>query len=59
MRSTSGRVRKYGCVLGAPQTLRIPASSVAPIPSRIEAPCVLGLLGLMTANHERTYGRDH
>ena len=54
-----GRVRKYGGVPGGPQTRRIPSSSVAPIPSGIGVPCVLGLLGLRTANHDRTSGRVH
>jgi len=55
----SGRVRKFGGMPGGPQTRRIPSSSVAPIPSGIGAPCALGLLGLRTANHDRTYGRIH
>jgi 2,3-bisphosphoglycerate-independent phosphoglycerate mutase len=37
----------------------MPSSSVAPIPTGIEAPCVLGLLGLRPASHERTHGRKH
>src|SRR5215207_6147921 len=37
----------------------MPSSSVAPIPVGIGAPCVLGLLGLRPASHERTHGREH
>src|SRR4029078_2498182 len=54
-----GRVRKDGCVPSGPQTRHIPASSVAPIPSGIGAPCDLGLLGLTPADHERPYERVH
>src|SRR6266567_6047487 len=55
----SGHDDTHGCAPGRPRTRRIPASSVGRIPTGMRPPCVLGLLGLRTAGHERTYDRAH
>src|SRR5262249_27396177 len=54
---SSRRGHKYGCVPGGPQTRCMPLSSVGHIPMGMRPPCVLGLFGLRTTRHERTYGR--
>jgi len=46
-------------LLGRLQTRRIAASSVAPIASAIEAPCVLALLGFRSPEQHAGHHGDH